>query len=58
MFLHPCSKSFHLPLLEKVIPLVVDHDERWEVLDLDSPDGLHAKLWVLQDLHFLDAVLS
>ena len=42
---------------EEVVALVVDDDERREVLDLDPPDRLHAQLGVLQDLDLADAVL-
>src|SRR5258708_3365172 len=45
-------------VLEEVVALVVDDDERREVLDLDLPDGLHAELLVLDDLDLLDAVLG
>src|SRR5579871_1190757 len=44
-------------LLEEIIPLVVDHDERGEVLDLDPPDRLHPKLGILHHFDLLDAVL-
>src|SRR3954447_21154430 len=45
-------------ILEEVVALVVNDDERREVLDLDLPDGLHAELLVLDDLDLLDAVLG
>ena len=35
---------------EEVVALVVDDDERREVLDLDLPDRLHAELGVLEHL--------
>src|SRR5689334_9946505 len=41
---------------EEVVALVVDHDERREVDDLDPPDRLHAQLGVLQHLDLADAV--
>ena len=43
------SFSFTLKseLLEEVIALVIDEDEGREVLYTDLPDGLHAKLRVL-----------
>lgn len=44
------------PLGEEVVALVVDDDERREVLDLDLPHGLHPELRVLQHLHALDRV--
>src|SRR3954453_323751 len=43
---------------EEVVALVVDDDERREVLDLDPPDRLHAELGVLEPLDVLDAVLG
>ena len=43
---------------EEVVALVVDDDERGEVLDLDLPDRLHAELGVLEHLDVLDAVLG
>src|SRR5438128_12380957 len=42
---------------EEVVALVVDHDERREVLDLDLPDSFHAEFGVLEDVDLLDAVL-
>jgi Kef-type K+ transport system membrane component KefB len=45
-------------LVEEVVPLVVDHDEGGEVLDLDPPDRLHAQLRVLEHLDLADAVLG
>ena len=44
--------------LEEVVALVVDDDERGEVLDLDLPDRLHAELGVLEHLDLGDAVLG
>src|SRR5262245_22895033 len=43
---------------EEVVALVVDHDERREVLDPDLPDRFHAELGVLEDLDLGDAVLG
>ena len=43
---------------EEVVALVVDEDERGEVLDLDFPDSLHAKFGIFEKLDFLDAVLG
>jgi len=42
----------------EVVALVVHHDERREVLDVNLPDCLHAKLRVFQDRDGLDAVLG
>src|SRR5690606_7044315 len=42
---------------EEVVALVVDDDERGEVLDLDLPHRFHAELGVLQHLDARDAVL-
>src|SRR5215213_1901808 len=47
-----------IQFLEKIIPLVVDHDERREILYLDAPDRLHAELGIFQHLDLLDAVLG
>src|SRR5450631_1618721 len=35
--------SPQIQLLEKIIALVVDDDERREILDFDSPDRFHAE---------------
>lgn len=40
--------------LEEVIPLVIDEDERREVLDFDLPDGFHAEFGELDDFDLLD----
>src|ERR1700733_14730643 len=42
---------------EKIIALVVDHDEGGEVDDVDLPHRLHAELGIFDDLDMLDAVL-
>ena len=42
---------------EEVAALVVDHYERWEVLDLDAPDGLHSEFRVVEYLDVADGVL-
>src|SRR6185369_10382615 len=47
-----------IELLEKVIPLIVDHDESGKILDFDSPDRLHSEFRVFDGLDFLDAVLG
>ena len=44
------------PLVE-IVPLVVDHDERGEILHLDPPHRFHAEFRILQHLHLADAVL-
>jgi hypothetical protein len=51
-------RSTQIQFLEEVIPLVVHHDERREILDLDLPDRLHAEFGILHDLDLLDAVLG
>src|SRR5277367_1652609 len=51
------SSSPQIQLLEEIIPLVVDHDERREILDLDAPDRFHAEFGVFEHLDLLDAVL-
>ncbi len=43
-------------LLEEVVALVVDDDERREVDDVDLPHGLHPQLGVLEDLDLADVV--
>src|SRR5258708_6138711 len=43
---------------EKVVALVIYHDERREVPDLDPPYGLHAEFGVLQHIDLGDAVLG
>ena len=45
-------------LAEEVVALVVDDDERGEVLDLDLPHRFHAELGVLEHLDLGDAVLG
>jgi hypothetical protein len=42
---------------EEVVALVIDHDERREVLDLDLPDRLHPELGVLEHLDLADVFL-
>ena len=44
--------------VEKVVALVIDHDECGEVLNLDLPHRLHTQLGVFQDFNFGDAVLG
>ena len=51
------SRAPGLQGLEEVVALVVDEDECGEVLDLNLPDGLHAKLGILYALDALDARL-
>mmetsp|Transcript_25535 Transcript_25535/g.64791 ORF Transcript_25535/g.64791 Transcript_25535/m.64791 type:complete len:514 (-) Transcript_25535:434-1975(-) len=53
---HEELATSHLPCREEVIALVIHHNESREILNLNLPDGLHAKLGVLQHLHLLDAV--
>ena len=40
-----------LQLLEEVVTLIVYKDEGREVLNFDLPDGLHAKLGILNALN-------
>jgi NADPH:quinone reductase len=47
-----------IQLLEEIVPLVVDDDEGREILDLDAPDRLHAKLGIFDDRDLLDAMLG
>src|SRR5262249_51450961 len=42
----------------KILPFVVHHNKGGEILHLNTPDGLHAQLWVLDDVHLFDAVLG
>src|SRR5260370_33239816 len=42
---------------EEVVAFVVDNDEGGKILDLDTPDRLHAKLGIFQHLDFLDPAL-
>jgi hypothetical protein len=45
-------------LFKKVVALVVDDYERWEVFDLNLPDCFHSEFGVFEDLDRFDAVLS
>src|SRR6476619_5806001 len=45
-------------LLEEVVALVIDDDERREVDDFDAPDRFHAELGIFEHLDLLDAVLG
>src|SRR4051812_13837329 len=47
-----------IQLLEEVVALVVDDDERREVNDLDAPDRFHAELGIFEHLDLVDAVLG
>ena len=49
--------SPQIELLKKVVPLVINHNKRREIFDLDFPDRFHAKLWIFQHLDMFDAVL-
>ena len=53
--LHRASRTHRL---EEVIPLVINQDERWEVLHLDLPDGFHAEFGELDDFDLLDVFLG
>ena len=55
---HGERDSPQIQLLEKVISLVVDHDEGGKILDLDPPDRLHAEFRIFQYLDLLDAMLG
>lgn len=44
--------------LEEVIPLVINQDERREILDFDLPDGFHAEFGELDDFDLLDVFLG
>src|SRR5712672_1722163 len=50
--------SSQIQFLEEIVALVVDHDEGREILHLDLPDRLHAKLGILHRLDLLDAMLG
>src|SRR5689334_20015833 len=43
---------------KEVIALIVDHDERREVDDIDLPHRFHAELGILVDGDILDAVFG
>ena len=43
--------------LEEVVTFVINEDECREVLNVDLPDRLHSKLWILYALDALDVVL-
>ena len=46
-----------LQLLEEVVALVIDQDERREILYCNLPDCLHAEFGILNALDALDAAL-
>ena len=52
------SKLLKSEFLEEVVTLIINKDECWEVLNVDLPDSLHSKFWVLNTLNALDVVLS
>src|SRR3954468_13085383 len=52
------AASTQIQLLEEVVALVVDDDERRKVDDLDAPDRFHAELGIFEHLDLLDAVLG
>src|SRR5205823_10270668 len=54
----PTPPSPQIQFLEKIIALVIDHDECRKILDLDAPDRLHAELGIFHRLDLLDAVLG
>ena len=49
-FWEALSETLLIDVLVKIIPLVIDDDERREVFNLDAPHGLHAHLFKIQ--HF------
>src|SRR6266496_3593484 len=51
-------QSSEMELLEEVVPLVVDEDERGEVDHVDLPDRLHAELGEVDALDLLDVLLG
>ena len=44
--------------VEKIVALVVDHDECGKVAHFDLPHGFHTELGVLEHINFGDAVLG
>src|SRR5690606_16512822 len=54
---HAAISLLEVQFLEEVVALVINHDERREVLDFDTPDGFHTELWVLDHFYLLDAIL-
>mgnify|MGYP004444934737 CR=1 FL=1 len=57
LVLEDSAAGARLQLLEEIVALVVYEDECREVLNINLPDGLHAKFWVLNTLNALDAAL-
>lgn len=57
-FSHGATRAAFCYLGEEVVALVIDKDERGEVLDFNLPDSLHAELRIFEKLDFLDAVLG
>ena len=51
------AAATRLYLLEEIVALVIDEDECREVLDLNFPNGLHAKFGILHTFDALDVVL-
>ena len=43
---------------KEVITLVIDYDKCWEVFHFNPPDGFHAEVGKVQDLHLANVVLS
>ena len=58
LFLALLAWSPGLQLLEEVVALVIDEDERREVLHADLPDGFHSEVWIFNALDALDALVG
>lgn len=50
--------KLYAELLEEVITLVINQDERRKVLHADFPDGLHAEVRIFDTLDTLDAFIA
>ena len=47
-----------LQLGVEIVPLIVDDDERWKVLSLNTINSLHAQIWIIEQLNPLYALLG
>jgi len=52
------AASSEIEFFEKIVAFIINHDEGWEVLDLNPPNRFHAEFRVVEQLDFPDAVLS
>src|SRR5437879_3211422 len=56
--LHQGLRTLGSQLGVKILTLVVHHNEGGEIFHLNTPDGLHTQLWILDDVHLFDAMLG